>query len=227
VIDNATVVVSQPLPVVEAMVRDVSGWAALFSEVEDVARLARNRYLVHLRRGRRVLPAVLRVQRDSTEHRIGWHTVTGPTWSGRLHLVALTGRRTAVHLTFDRTTLDRTPLPAVPAVPAVPSRSLAGSLGGSLGGSLQRWWARWRAVLPGTGVSARARLVLSGQAKRDLRRLRERVDVLPRPIRPVRLGPLPGARPVEDVLVIDGLRRDVPPAAPGGARRVTPSSADA
>jgi hypothetical protein len=205
VIDNATVVVSQPLPVVEAMVRDVSGWAALFSEVEDVARLARNRYLVHLRRGRRVLPAVLRVQRDSTDHRIGWHTVTGPSWSGRLHLVALTGRRTAVHLTVDRTPL--------------PSRALAGSL--------QRWWARLHAVVLGTGASARARLVLSGQAKRDLRRLRDRVDALPRPIRPVRLGPLPGARPVEDVLVIDGLRRDAPPAVPGGARRVTPSSAGA
>ena len=204
-IDNATVVVSQPLPVVEAMVRDVSGWAALFSEVEDVARLARNRYLVHLRRGRRVLPAVLRVQRDTNEHRIGWHTVTGPSWSGRLHLVALTGRRTAVHLTFDRTSRS--------------SRVLAGSL--------EKWRARWRAVLPGTGASARARLVLSGQAKRDLRRLRERVDVLPRPIRPMRLGPLPGARPVEDVLVIDGLRREAPPATPGGAPRVTPSNADA
>lgn len=207
-IDKATVVVSQPLPVVEAMVRDVSGWAALFGEVEDVARLARDRYLLQLRRGRRVLPAVLQVQRNTNDHRIAWHTVTGPSWSGRLHLVALTGRRTAVHLTFDRTSL--------------PSRVL--------GASLEKWRARWRAVLPGPGpgpgAAPGARLALSGQAQRDLRRLRERVDALPRPVRPVRLGPLPGARPVEDILVVDGLRRDVPRATPGGAPRVTTGKAD-
>lgn len=186
-IDSATVVVSQPLPVVEAMVRDVSSWSSLLGEVEAVTRLARDRYVLELRRGRRTRTAVVRVRRNAGDHRIAWQALSGPNWAGEVHLVALTGRRTAVHLTFDRT-------------PRQPSRRPG------RGAGLRRLL---RGLVPGPSRSGSSRLPVS-EAHRDLARFRERVDALPRPVRPARMGPLPGTRPVEDVLIVDGLRRRTP-----------------
>jgi hypothetical protein len=199
VIDTATAVVSQPLPVVEAMIRDVSSWSSLFGEVEDVTRLARDRYLVQLRRGRRIRPAVVGVRRNSPDHRIAWRALSGPNWSGELHLVALTGRRTAVHLILDRTPRRQPRLPGP-------------------GAGLRRLL---RGLVPGRSRNGRPPV---SQAHRDLGRFRERVDALPRPVRPARMGPLPGARPVEDVLIIDGLRRRVPQLRASAPEHARPAS---
>lgn len=195
-IDSANMVVNQPLPVVEAMVRDVSSWATLFGDVEDVIRLARDRYVVQLRQGRAVHPALLRVCRQTAEHRVSWRTLSGPVWSGELHLLPLAGGRTAVHLSFDRTRCGA----------SLRSGPLERSPERSLERSPERLLGWLRGLLAGFGRAARGWLV-AGQAARDLRRLRERADALPRPVRPHRMGPLPGARPVEDVLIIEGMNR--------------------
>lgn len=200
-IESASVVVNQPLPVVEAMVRDVSSWTALFGDVEDVSRLARDRYVVQVRQGRRVRPALLRVHRQAAEHRVSWRTLSGPAWSGELHLLALTGHRTMVRLSLDRTPHGAGSGSQLPAgLPdQVPGRPWDGLPG----------WVR--TVLPRLGRTAWGRPGNS-RVTGDLRRLCERGDALPRPVRPQRLGPLPGARPVEDVLIIEGMCRR-----PGGS----------
>jgi hypothetical protein len=199
-IDNASVVVSQPLPVVEAMIREVTSWPGLFGEVEEVAGLARDRYAVQLRRGRRTRTALVRVRRNAADHRLAWQALSGPNWAGEVHLVALTGRRTAVHLTFDRS-------PRQPAHRPGPGEGLRRLLRGLI------------PVLSRRGGSRRP----VSQARRDLARFRERVDAVPRPVRPARMGPLPGARPVEDVLIIDGIRHGPQPA-PVPATVQTPGS---
>jgi hypothetical protein len=196
VTERAGVVVSQPLPVVEALVRDVSGWPALFADVQDVSRLAHDRYLVELRQGRRgrrvrTRAALVRVRWNAVEHQFSWHSVTGPEWSGELRLTPLTGRRTAVALT----------------------------LNGRDGGP------GWLSRLINRGYRS------SGDATRDVEALRSRVAALPQPVRPVRLTPLPGARPVEDVLMMAGLAgRPEPPAgvpAPrSGPGRVIPAGSE-
>ncbi|HET9657451.1 MAG TPA: hypothetical protein VFP72_19020, partial [Kineosporiaceae bacterium] len=160
-VDRAGVVVGQPLPVVEALVRDVSGWAGLFGAVEDVSRLGHDRYLVELRRGRRrTRAALVRVQWNASEHRFVWRTLNGPDWSGELRLTALTGRRTSVRLSFDG------PLGHAGDPVPVPAGEVPGSGPQAQRPPRRAWPAGWRRLpfrRPG-----------SGQARRDLQALSRR-----------------------------------------------------
>jgi hypothetical protein len=177
--DRSTVVVSQPLPVVEAVVRDVTGWPGLFGEVAAVTRLASGQYAIELQCGRRTSPGVVCVRWAAAEHRFTWRAVSGRPWSGELQLVALTGRRTAVHLTLN----------------AVPARR-------------GRRAARLRGMLAALGPlwsSADSSSRRDG-ACRDLATLRRRLDALPPPVRPPRLVPRQGLHPMDDLLTTAGLR---------------------
>lgn len=96
--ERASVVIAQPLPVIEAMLWDVASWPSFLRDVEDTRRIVHDQYQFTVRRGRRVREVVVQVRWRACDHRFSWQALDGPAWSGELELIALTGRRTAVRL---------------------------------------------------------------------------------------------------------------------------------
>jgi hypothetical protein len=97
---RARVVVAQPLTVVESHLWDVGSWPAYLGRLDSAVRTKHERYTVQVRQGWRRREALVRVRWRAGEHRVTWHTVEGPTWSGEFALTALNGRRTVVTLTM-------------------------------------------------------------------------------------------------------------------------------
>lgn len=92
----ASAVVHQALPQVQQRLDDIQSWAQFLTEVDQVTRVAHERYLARLRDGRESL---LVVRREGREHRYRWWSVRGPAFEGQHRLEVVDPGHTRITLT--------------------------------------------------------------------------------------------------------------------------------
>jgi uncharacterized membrane protein len=102
---QATTVMAAPLKTVHEQLRDVMSWPGFVSGLVAVEQLGFERYRFTLTEGggRREVPVC--VVDDPAGHRMSWHQLEGPRYSGEVRLRAVDAGHTRVEL---RTTADPT-----------------------------------------------------------------------------------------------------------------------
>ena len=104
---QATTVMAAPLKTVHEQLRNVTSWPGFVSGLVAVEQLGFERYRFTLTEGgaRRDVPVC--VVDDPASHRMSWHQLEGPRYSGEVRLRAVDAGHTRVEL---RTTVDPTGL---------------------------------------------------------------------------------------------------------------------
>lgn len=83
---QASAVLSAPLAAVEACVREVEAWPEFVVGVQSVTALAYQRYRFTIKDGRSTRAVDVAVVPHPKEHRISWHSISGPRFEGELRL---------------------------------------------------------------------------------------------------------------------------------------------
>lgn len=97
---EASAVVSLPLPEVEAKLRDVEGWSQFLIGVERIVKTSFERYTFTVLDDRRAREIEVCAIVHPREHRFSWKALAGPRFDGELRLHAVDERLTRVHLTM-------------------------------------------------------------------------------------------------------------------------------
>jgi uncharacterized membrane protein len=95
---EATAVISAPLAQVEALLSDVSTWPAFLVGLESAEQVGHERYRFQLSDGRDQRLVIACVRHDLNRHSFSWKALEGPTYRGRLELVAVDEKHTTVRL---------------------------------------------------------------------------------------------------------------------------------
>jgi hypothetical protein len=95
---QASLTLAVPLPEIERILRDVTGWDHFLVGVKSVVKTSHERYRFRLADGREIPVAV---HFHPQAHRFTWHTLSGPPFDGVLHLAEAgpTHTRVTLHLT--------------------------------------------------------------------------------------------------------------------------------
>ncbi len=96
---QASAVVTAPLPTVEQRLRDVPSWASFMVGVERIEKVSHERYMFRISRARRPRDVPVVVRAHPREHRFSWRALAGPAFDGNLHLSATPGGWTRITFT--------------------------------------------------------------------------------------------------------------------------------
>jgi uncharacterized membrane protein len=93
---QVAIVVNAPADMVEQRLMDVESWAAFLCDVENIMKVAHERYDFQINSwGHRRVARVV-VRRDAREHFFMWKVLKGSGYNGTVRLKAVDGRRTQV-----------------------------------------------------------------------------------------------------------------------------------
>ena len=94
---EATTTVRAPLDVVERYVADVEQWPTFLIGLESVVRLSDDTYRFHLRdEGER--DTTVEVRHQPLLHKVSWHSIEGPAYTGIIELKSVDEAHTRVRL---------------------------------------------------------------------------------------------------------------------------------
>jgi hypothetical protein len=94
---EATCLLPFSLKIVESRLGDVESWDRFLAGVQNVRRMAHERYVFQLDGGQEIRVAV---RAHLREHRFTWHSLVGPAFDGTLRLTAVDERLTRVTLSI-------------------------------------------------------------------------------------------------------------------------------
>jgi uncharacterized membrane protein len=97
---NTVSMVAAPVDVVERQLRDVPSWPQFMVGVSQVRQTSFGRYVFDLSDGVKTRSAQIAVTAHPREHRIVWHALAGPRFSGEFRLSAVDSGHTRVALTL-------------------------------------------------------------------------------------------------------------------------------
>lgn len=95
---EASTTVRAPVDTVERYLTDVEQWPSFLVGVESVAPRSGNTYTFCLHDGSDRRETVVEVRHQPILHRISWHTLEGPAFTGALEYRALDAEHTRVRL---------------------------------------------------------------------------------------------------------------------------------